>query len=118
MPQDRKTPSPRFRNRYGATTLRAAYLKGLLLHLTNPKAVLFFGALFAIGLPADATPGALATVILAIGVQSMLVFHGYALLFSRPGMIRRYERLRRWFEAAFALAFGAAGLKILTTRLS
>jgi threonine/homoserine/homoserine lactone efflux protein len=33
-------------------------------------------------------------------------------------MTAGYARLRRWFEAVFALAFGAAGLKILTARLS
>jgi len=33
------------------TTPPRAYAKGLALHLTNPKAVLFFGALYAIGIP-------------------------------------------------------------------
>lgn len=35
--------------------LRSAYLKGLLLHLTNPKAILFFSALYSIGVPVGAS---------------------------------------------------------------
>ena len=98
-------------------SLRAAYLRGLLLHLTNPKPILFFGALFGLGVPADASAQTLAGVVLALGLQSALVFHGYALAFSLPWVAQRYARLRRGFEALFALAFGAAAWKILTARL-
>lgn len=101
-----------------ATSLGQAYMKGLALHLTNPKAILFFGSLYAIGIPADAPPSALALVIAAVGLQSALVFHGYALLFSNRVITRFYMRLRRGFEALFALAFGAAGVKVLTARLT
>lgn len=94
-----------------------AFGKGLLLHLTNPKAILFFGSLFAIGMPAGASLEQLATVIVAVGLQSALVFHGYAVLFSSRPMVAGYMRLRRWFEGVFAIAFGAAGLKILTSRI-
>lgn len=100
-----------------AASVRRAYGKGLALHLTNPKAILFFGSLFAIGVPPGSPPEVLATVIAAVGVQSLLVFHGYALLFSSPPMMAGYLRLRRGFEGLFALAFGAAGLRILTSRL-
>lgn len=98
-------------------SLRKAYTKGLLLHLTNPKAILFFGSLFSIGLPANAPPESLVIVIAAVGLQSVIVFHGYALLFSSAPITAGYTKLRRWFETVFALAFGAAGLKILTTPL-
>ncbi len=100
-----------------ASSRRAAYGKGLALHLTNPKAILFFGSLFAIGVPADASYGSLAIIIGAVGLQNAIIFHGYALLFSNRSVMARYVRLRRWFEATFAVAFGAAGLKILTARL-
>jgi len=96
---------------------RAAYAKGLALHLTNPKAILFFGSLFAVGVPPDSPPASLAIVIVAVGIQSLIIFHGYAWLFSSAPMVTGYVKLRRWFEAIFAVAFGAAGLKILTARL-
>lgn len=98
-------------------TFGKIYAKGLALHLTNPKAILFFGSLYAIGVPPDSTPLQLATVVAAIGLQSFLIFHGYALLFSDRRMTRIYAHLRRWFDSAFALAFGYAGIKVLTARL-
>ena len=100
-----------------ARSYRAAYGKGLALHLTNPKAVLFFGSLFSIGVPTDAPLSSLAIIILAVGVQSALVFHGYALIFSSAPMVAAYTRLRRWFEGVFAVVFAFAGFKILTARL-
>ncbi|MFN4277523.1 MAG: LysE family translocator [Ferrovibrio sp.] len=98
-------------------TWKRAYAAGLGLHLTNPKAILFFGSLYAVGVPAHAAPSTLLLIIAAAAIQSALVFHGYALLFSSPPVARGYMRLRRWFEGAFALAFGYAGVKLLTTRL-
>lgn len=99
------------------TSLQRAYATGLGLHLTNPKAILFFGSLYAIGVPAGTSPLSLAIIIGAVAVQSTLVFHGYALLFSSRPLSRGYMRLRRWFEGTFALAFGYAGFKILTARI-
>lgn len=98
-------------------TWKRAYAAGLGLHLTNPKAILFFGSLYAVGVPAHAAPSTLLLIIAAVAVQSALVFHGYALLFSSPPVARGYMRLRRCFEGAFALAFGYAGVKLLTSRL-
>lgn len=94
-----------------------AYVKGLALHLTNPKAILFFGSLYSVGVPSTATAADLVTIIVAVGIQSFLILHGYALLFSSAAVARGYAKLRRWFDASFALAFGYAGLKILTAKL-
>ncbi len=99
------------------TTPLRAYAKGLALHLTNPKAVLFFGALYAIGIPPGTSPDALITVILAIGFQSLIMFHLYALIFSSKPMTSAYTSAKRWFEGFFALAFGAIAFKVLTTRI-
>ena len=96
---------------------RAVYAKGLALHLTNPKAILFFGSLFSLGLPPGTGFLDLVVVIVAVGLQSFFVFHGYALLFSSHAMTRIYLSLRRWFEGAFAIGFGAASFKILTAKV-
>ena len=37
-------------------SVKRAYAKGLALHLTNPKAILFFGSLYAVGIPPSASP--------------------------------------------------------------
>jgi threonine/homoserine/homoserine lactone efflux protein len=96
---------------------RRAYARGLALHLTNPKAILFFGSLYSFGVPIDASVSDLAMIVALVGFQSAIVLHGYALLFSNPVVVRGYLKLRRWFEGAFALAFGYAGVRILTAKL-
>lgn len=100
------------------TTPARAYGKGVALHLTNPKAVLFFGALYAIGVPPGTPASGLITVILAVGLQSMIMFHLYAIIFSSAPMTAAYTRAKRGFEAFFALAFGAIAFKVLTTRVN
>lgn len=93
------------------------FTKGLLLHVTNPKAILFFGSLYSLGIPVGSSIGDLAIVIIAVGIQSVLIFYGYAILFSSKAMTRVYLRLRRWFEGAFAIGFGAASFKIITAKI-
>ena len=100
-----------------AMPLHLLYLKGLALHLTNPKAILFFASLFAIAVPPGTPSQTLAVVIGAIALQSAGIFIGYALLFSSPVAVKVYIRLKRWFEATFALMFGAAAIKILTAKV-
>ncbi|RDV05233.1 LysE family translocator [Undibacter mobilis] len=101
----------------GATSLNRAYGRGLVLHLTNPKAILFFGSLYSFGVPADATLADLALIVAAVGLQSAVVLHGYAILFSNPTVVAGYLKLRRWFDGLFAVAFGYAGFRILTAKL-
>ena len=57
-------------------------------------------------------------VILAVGAQSLLMFHLYALIFSSAPLTKAYTRAKRAFEAVFALAFGALAFKVATARLS
>jgi threonine efflux protein len=93
--------------------LAQAFARGLALHLTNPKAILFFASLYTLGVGPQAGPGALLIVIAAVGLQSIVIFAGYALIFAHPGVAGAYARLRRVFEAAFAIAFAAAATALL-----
>jgi len=96
--------------------ISSIYVKGLALHLTNPKAILFFGSLYSLGVPPGTGILDLLLVVVIVGIQSFVIFHVYALLFSSSGVTRVYLRMRRWFESIFALGFGMASIKILTTR--
>lgn len=90
---------------------------GLLLHLTNPKPILFFGTLFSIGVPNDATGLDLTLVVLIVGLNNAAVFLLYAVIFSHARISNLYRKARRWFETVFALMFGAVGLRILATKI-
>lgn len=98
-------------------TRAGVYFKGLALHLTNPKVILFFGSLYAIGVPAGVSARAVAIMIALILAQSATVFVLYALMFSSPRVARGYARLRRWFDGLFAAFFAYAGIRVLTARL-
>lgn len=95
---------------------RALYLKGFALHLTNPKAILFFGSLYSVGLPSGISGWSLVLVVVAVGIQSTILFHAYAFLFSSPAIARLYLKTHRGFEGVLALAFSAASIKILLAR--
>ncbi|MFK7879323.1 MAG: LysE family transporter [Roseobacter sp.] len=94
------------------------FAKGLLLHLTNPKAILGWGAVFSVALVPGSGPLAVWGLFSTLICASMTVFFGYALLFSWGPIARGYSRARRGFELVFGLLFGAASFQILTARLT
>ncbi|MFK7763414.1 MAG: LysE family translocator [Roseobacter sp.] len=98
-------------------TAKALFFKGLAIHLTNPKAILGWGSIYAIVAPSDATPATLFGYFGLLYAASVVVFLGYAVLFSTERTVRAYARARRWFDLAFAGFFGFASVKILTARL-
>jgi len=94
---------------------RTLYRQGVLMHLGNPKAVLGWMAIMTLGLGADAPAGVLPAIIGGCAVLGVLVFGGYAVLFSTAPMIGLYARLRRWIEGGLCALFAVAGLKLLTS---
>lgn len=92
------------------------YRRGLLMHLTNPKALLGWIATMTLGLGPQATPETVAVILAGCAVLSITIFCGYAIVFSTAPMIRGYRRARRWIEGTLALVFGAAGFKLLVWR--
>lgn len=101
-----------------AVTLKENYFKGLLIHLTNPKAILFFGSLYSIGVPATAQPIELISIILVVGAVSLSIFLGYAVLFSNSVARKVYLKSKVVFESVFALFFGVVAFKLLTSEIA
>ncbi|WP_353193509.1 LysE family translocator [Pandoraea pnomenusa] len=99
----------------GKLLLRRLYLRGTLLHLTNPKAVLGWVSVAALsstpdgGMPWIVVPGCAAL--------GLTIFCGYAVLFSTRAARRVYLRLRRWLDGCLAVVFGTAGWQLLTSRI-
>lgn len=96
--------------------LRRTFLMGYAIHLTNPKAIFAWLAIISLGLPADATPLAVAIIVSGCLVTGFIVFMGYALLFSTPGALRVYRSARRYIDGTLAVLFTFAGVKLLTFR--
>ncbi|MGB8623524.1 MAG: LysE family transporter, partial [Paracoccaceae bacterium] len=87
------------------------------IHLTNPKAVFFWGSVFAVTLPAGAGRGDIIALLAVCAGVSVTMLTAYALIFSTPRAMAFYGRARRWFDAGFAAIFGAAGVGVLLARI-
>ena len=112
------SPKPLILANTARLSVKRDYLRGLAIHLTNPKVILFFGALYSMGVPSTVGIEGLLSIILLIGLQSTFLFVGYAVLFSHAPVRSFYFKMRRGFDFVFAFFFGAAGIKILTSKLS
>jgi threonine/homoserine/homoserine lactone efflux protein len=96
-------------------TWTSLYSRGVMLHLTNPKAVLVWVSIVALSSNGKGpTHGALVAGCAAIGC---LVFGSYAVLFSTGSARRLYVRTRRAPEGCLAVVFGIAGIRLLASRL-
>ena len=98
------------------TSFRTHFLRGLLLHLTNPKAPLVWMATLSVGAAASAPPAFLFSAVTLCAFTGLLVFVGYAFLFSTRSAAGIYRRMRRPFDVVVGALFGAAGLKLLTLK--
>lgn len=100
-----------------AGSLKQIFARGALLHLTNPKAILSWGAVYAIAVSPDARVVDLLWMFGFLFSGSIVIFISYAFLFSTLRVVAAYQRMRKVFEFTFAALFGVASLKILTARL-
>lgn len=92
------------------------YRRGVLMHAGNPKAVLSWLAIMSLGMRPDATPASVAVALAGCLSLGILIFSGYALLFSTAPMVRAYAKARRWFEGLLAIFFAGAGIRLILSR--
>ncbi|WP_085716592.1 LysE family translocator [Pseudomonas sp. B28(2017)] len=91
------------------------YRQGVLMHIGNPKAIMSWMAIMSLGLRSDAPNGTLAAILGGCALLGVVIFGGYAILFSTARMIAGYTRLRRWIQGLFSALFAVAGLKLLVS---
>jgi RhtB (resistance to homoserine/threonine) family protein len=90
-----------------------AFLFGLLVTLTNPKAIVLFASVFATAVT-RATPSWLMVLMIGLVVLSALTWYSLVSLFmSSPPVMRRFQHARHWIERAAGVCFVAIGLRIL-----
>lgn len=113
------TSNERFANELSSASKASGwklYQRGLLMHLTNPKAILSWIATMTLGLGPGATTSTVAIILAGCAVLSVTIFGGYAVVFSTAPMVRAYQKARRWIEGALAMVFAGAGLRLLFGR--
>lgn len=97
---------------------RQAFLRGVLINLSNPKSVLFAAAVIVAIFPAGLSP-ANGLVIVANHLLVEIVFYTtLAFCMSTQAVAARYMRARLYIDRAAASILGALGLWIAISALA
>ena len=94
------------------------FRSGLLLNLTNPKAVFAWMAALAVGLGEGSGLVSLTAATLMCMAIGAVNYAAWALLFSTGSAMAAYSRARRWIEGVAAALFAATGLGLLRSALA
>lgn len=95
-------------------TLRDFYLRGLVVQMTNAKAVLAWIAIFSLGLQTDAPAWVAIAIVVGTTFFSVTIHYAYAVAFSTAPMISLYGKARRVIQGALGMFFAFAGLRLLS----
>src|SRR5258707_3481794 len=88
----------------------AAFRRGFLTNITNPKVALFFGSIFATSFPAAPSPILQASAVAMVGLNAACWHTLLAYLFSRERVRAAYSRARGVAHRIASAAMGALGL--------
>ncbi len=88
---------------------------GVLTQLANPKAAVFFGAVFVSTVPHHPGIGLILALMLMVFLNEAVAIAGFARLFSTQTMRRAYGRLKTTIDRSFGGVLALLGLKIATT---
>ena len=100
----------------GKRTAWGYALRGLMIQMTNPKALLAWIATVSLGLQQGAPFWVGAAIVLGAFVMSIAFQTFYALAFSTPLAVKAYAKGRRYIQAALGGMFAFAGVKLLLSR--
>ncbi|RZU99369.1 LysE family translocator [Spiribacter vilamensis] len=91
---------------------RNPLLLGLLVNLTNPKAIVFFASIFGSAFKPETPPIIIAAVIAIVGTCAMAWFSTISLVTASTGLLVRLEDHQHWIERLAGMAFLGFALKI------
>jgi threonine/homoserine/homoserine lactone efflux protein len=103
----------------GGATLNATanegqwFVRGLVLNLSNPKAVVAWMAALSVGLGAETGWGGVAAATAGCIVIGFAIYAVYAAAFSVSAVMRGYARVRRWIDGAVAALYAIAGFALV-----
>jgi threonine/homoserine/homoserine lactone efflux protein len=99
------------------TSNKELYLRGVAMHITNPKAVFSWLATISIGLPENASHHDVFVGLLGCFALGIFTFTSYALIFSMKKIGVFFVGSRRWFDGALAAIYSYAGIRLLFSKI-
>ncbi|WP_330115558.1 LysE family transporter [Pseudomonas sp. JS3066] len=94
----------------------AAARKGYLVSMTNPKALAFYGSIFAVMVPVQAPVWFHAAIVVIAAGFSGLWYCSMALLFSSPAVRSGFMRFKAVFETLMGVFLLGLGGRLLLSR--
>jgi threonine efflux protein len=94
----------------------SAWRVGFLTNISNPKAVAFFGSIFALLLPAHASLWLQVTIAVIMVMVAVIWFCMVACLFSLRPIAAMYRRAKRWLDYLTGGLFVALGVRLALSK--
>ena len=88
-------------------------LMGLLVNLTNPKAIVFFASIFGTAIKPGTPPWILAAVVAVVGICGLAWFSAVSLLTASTGFLVSLEDHQHWIERLAGVAFLGFAAKLV-----
>lgn len=95
---------------------RRGFREGVIVNLSNPKSVLFAGAVIVVIFPAGLTQGDSMLIVANHFVVEIVVYTAMAAGLASPPARAAYLRLKVWADRIAAGVMGALGLRLLIER--
>lgn len=92
------------------------FLRALVLQLSNPKVMVFFGSIFVALLPPEAPHWVFLTALGIVFVNEFLWYAALSLLFSTRGAKHVFDRWRVWIDRATGGFLTLLGLRLALDR--
>jgi RhtB (resistance to homoserine/threonine) family protein len=105
-------PLPEFTGKTERRSGWEAFVKALMLQLSNPKVIVFFGSIFISLLPAQTPAWMDATVLAIVAVNEFTWFALLTLLFSGETVRAFYRRAKLWTDRLMGSVLGLLGLRL------
>lgn len=95
---------------------RSAFLNGFVTNLLNPKATLFFVALFSQSLDPETPLSHMMLLGFMCIITSALWFSGVAIFMATPAIRKAYGKASKWIDRVFGALFVALAAKLALAR--
>ena len=89
------------------------YTKGILVQLSNPKVVVFFGSIFIAMLPANPPLWLLIALLVIVTLNEVWWYSAVALFFGAGPVRAFYLRAKTWIDRITGIFLGTLGARLL-----
>ena len=97
----------------GSPPGRRWLLTGLVVNLTNPKAIVLFASVFATAITPQTSSATMTSMVALVAALTFTWYTLVSLFMASPPVMRRFARLKHWIERVAGACFMALGLKLI-----